>query len=147
MDSERLHALICAIPAGRWASYGDVADALGARHPRAAVGLNQRLCDMNPDGAHRVLRSDGRVGHDALGDPDGVRVRLEAEGVAFDDLARASQEARVRVADLLDRAGLDPIPRADPDPAAAADTEPAPDAEAEPTPDAERDAEPATTTS
>lgn len=111
MDSERLHALISAIPAGRWASYGDVADALGTRGYRGAVSLNQRLSDMNPDGAHRVLRSDGRVGHDALGDPDGVRLKLEAEGIEFDKLARAVQDPRLRTAELLGRAGLAPIVR------------------------------------
>ncbi len=111
MDSERLHALISAIPSGRWASYGDVADALGARHYRATTNLNQRLCDMNPDGAHRVLRAEGRVGQDALGDPEGVRLRLEAEGVEFDALGRADKELRLRTAELLERAGLEPLPR------------------------------------
>jgi alkylated DNA nucleotide flippase Atl1 len=133
MDSERLHAIIAAIPSGRWASYGDVADALGARGFRAAVSLNQRLCDMRPDAAHRVLRSDGRVGQDALGDPEAVRARLTAEGIAFDQLDRASQDVRLRTAELLDRAGLEPIVHVEPD-----DAEPAeavgdvPDATAEP---------------
>jgi hypothetical protein len=58
-----------------------------------------------------VLRTDGRVGQDALGDPDGVRIKLEAEGIEFDKLGRAPQDARVRTADLLDRAGLEPIVR------------------------------------
>jgi alkylated DNA nucleotide flippase Atl1 len=128
MDSERLHAIIAAIPSGRWASYGDVADALGARGFRAAVSLNQRLCDMQPDAAHRVLRSDGRVGQDALGDPDGVRIKLEAEGIAFDKLGRAPQDTRLRTAELLDRAGLEPVVHAE----RTADAEAESEAEAAP---------------
>jgi alkylated DNA nucleotide flippase Atl1 len=111
MDSERLKTIIAAIPSGRWASYGEVADALGARGFQATRSLNQRLCDIEPDGGHRVLRADGRVGQDALGDPDGVRLKLEAEGVEFDELGRAAQELRVRTADLLQLSGLEPVAR------------------------------------
>jgi alkylated DNA nucleotide flippase Atl1 len=57
--------------------------------------LNQRLIrDPHPN-AHRVLKSNGMVAPTALKDPAAVRLRLEAEGVVFDE-ACAAQSARLR---------------------------------------------------
>lgn len=107
MDTtERLRALVGAIPMGRWASYGDVCEALGTTWHRAAMGLNVRLSDLGAENAHRVLRGDGRVSETALGDPQGVRIRLDAEGLAFDDRGRADPAARLTVKELLKAAGL-----------------------------------------
>lgn len=103
---KELRAALLAMPSGTWTTYGDVAALIGTH----AVPVGQYLAsNAGVHGAHRVLTADGRIstgfrwpeGHDA-GDP---RVRLEAEGVPFDDAGRARRSHRLTTADLSDLLG------------------------------------------
>jgi alkylated DNA nucleotide flippase Atl1 len=96
MDRDKLRTVVEGIPSGRWMSYADVCVAAEGFADEAR-SVNQRLIQLEPAGAHRVLRSDGSVSPAALGDPERVRALLDEDGVEFDERGRASQEARVRV--------------------------------------------------
>ena len=105
MDTDKLRSVLDAIPEGRWSSYADVVEAIGAP-PTAARHLNQKLIREELPNAHRVLKSDGKVALTAIGDPPAVRAKLEAEGLEFDDHDRASQDARHRPQPVAEAASV-----------------------------------------
>jgi alkylated DNA nucleotide flippase Atl1 len=99
VDRDKLRTLVEGIPKGRWMSYADLCVAAGGFADEAR-SVNQRLIQLEPKGAHRVLRADGRIGPTALGDPEGVRELLQKDGLVFDERGRVSQDARVRLQDV-----------------------------------------------
>ncbi len=86
---ERIYAVVAQIPAGRVATYGQIAGIVGRCSPRT-VGYAMAACP-----AHlavpwqRVINSQGRISLRRSGD-GGTRQRrmLEDEGVAFDPRGR-----------------------------------------------------------
>ncbi|WP_277210580.1 GmrSD restriction endonuclease domain-containing protein [Isoptericola croceus] len=101
-DWSPLHRILEQLPEGRWASYGELADAIGtASQPLGSHIANCRHC-VN---AWRVLTADGRiaptfrwVNQDDTRDP---KVVLETEGIAFAD-DKADPERQLGSDELAD---------------------------------------------
>jgi len=91
---------ISAIPAGRWASYGDVAALVGT-HP---VPLGSFLGSHDVPNVWRVLKADGTVGYPAAKVPGQSGLSpvelLRQEGLEFDDHGRALPSRRIGPVDL-----------------------------------------------
>lgn len=86
----RVSAVVRTVAAGKVVTYGDVAAALGS--PRVARHVGWALAALPPDTDvpwHRVINAQGMVSlRGDLVRPDEQRLRLEAEGVVFDEKGR-----------------------------------------------------------
>jgi methylated-DNA-[protein]-cysteine S-methyltransferase len=94
------------IPRGEIRTYGWIASQIGRPHAVRAVGSALR---KNPAPVlipcHRVVRSDGHIGHYALGGSDAKRSILAAEGLLPDDITRLARTWRPRSSDALVASG------------------------------------------
>ncbi len=113
VDREALHACIeaaiCAIPAGRTASYGEIALRAGAPGRARLVGFVLRTGDKALPW-HRILRADGRSAF--ANGSDGFRLqwqRLASEGVHPDNTGRV-QPIRAPLRDDMDAEIWNPDP-------------------------------------
>ena len=85
--SERVYATVRRIPAGKVASYGDIAALLGS--PRAARGVGWALNALDGDSSVPWWRVINKRGAISIRHPDVSprvqRALLEDEGIEFDD--------------------------------------------------------------
>jgi O-6-methylguanine DNA methyltransferase len=87
-------AAVRRIPAGRVATYGDVAALAGVPRAARAVGNILRTCQDPGTPCHRVIGAGGALG--GWGGPlESKRARLRHEGLRV-DLSRVQEFARVR---------------------------------------------------
>lgn len=88
-----VYALVRHIPPGKVLSYGRVSALLGVPHGAREVGWAMSSL-RDPDVPwHRVINAQGQIS--IKGSPEGAleqRVRLEAEGVVFDDKDRVDMK-------------------------------------------------------
>lgn len=75
----RVLAVVRRIPAGRVATYGDVAALAGRPRAGRAVGTIMRVCRSPTVPCHRVVAAGGRLG--GYSDPLRKRQLLQAEGI------------------------------------------------------------------
>lgn len=83
----QIYALVCQIPAGQVATYGQIAHLLGL--PNQARQVGYALFRVAPDSDipwHRVVNAQGEISYapQRQGNDELQRWRLEAEGIVFD---------------------------------------------------------------
>ncbi len=85
----RIYAAVRQIPAGRVASYGQIAKLIGAATPRQVGYAMAATPPRSGIPWHRVINSKGEISVRADGKPDARQKRLlRAEGVLFDRRGR-----------------------------------------------------------
>lgn len=106
-DWTQMNRALALIPAGAWTAYSDLAEVIGSH----AVAIGVYLSTKPAPNAWRVLTIDGRSSKQFRwlepGRSGSQRAALEAEGVIFDELGRASENQRFRAADLAHLLGFD----------------------------------------
>ncbi|QQM51887.1 DUF262 domain-containing protein [Rhodococcus pyridinivorans] len=108
-DWSLAHAILDSLPAGRWTSYNNLAEAVGTG-PVAMAGHLSRSADCA--NSYRVLRWDGRVAdefrwHDPEDRRDPIDV-LRSDGISITD-GHADPEQQLAVEDLLALVGEDEL--------------------------------------
>lgn len=98
---------VAELPPGSWTTYGDLAALIGSH----AVPVGMRIANHPIDNGHRVLQAGGTISPgfrwyepDRTDDPVDV---LKAEGVEFDEHARANPAQRFSTEDLAELLGQD----------------------------------------
>lgn len=88
---ERIYAMVCQIPAGCVATYGQIASLAEASGARQVGYALHALTEGSDVPWHRVINAQGRVSVRSGGGHDNLqRVLLEAEGIEFDSRERIS---------------------------------------------------------
>ncbi len=95
LDKDLARRIVAAIPAGRWLSYGDVAQvAVGSRTGAQPIGsFLASDPTVSGESVQRVLTEEGKVSagfRGTIGGPAEARAQLEREGITFDSQDRAS---------------------------------------------------------
>jgi methylated-DNA-protein-cysteine methyltransferase-like protein len=87
----RVYAVVRRVPAGRVATYGQVARVAGlGDHARMVGYALAALPNATTVPWHRVINAQGTVSPRRSGDSLSQRMRLEREGIRFDARGRAS---------------------------------------------------------
>ena len=90
---ERVLELVCAVPAGKVATYGQIAHLAG--NPRAARQVGGVLRGLHTEGEvpwQRIINAQGSISTYKVGAGELQRALLESEGIIFDAVGRCDLE-------------------------------------------------------
>jgi alkylated DNA nucleotide flippase Atl1 len=97
-DWSQLRQVLLLIPAGRWTTFGDLAEVIGSHHVPVGSHLGLRPIENS----WRVLLSDGKPSPQlAAATAGGQRERLEKEGVTFGPKGNASPGQRMSAEEII----------------------------------------------
>ncbi len=91
---DRIYTIVCQIPVGKVATYGQIADLTGLHGKARLVGY--ALFQVAPDSQaipwHRVINAKGEISHSSLrkGSDYLQKHLLEAEGIKFDEKGKVN---------------------------------------------------------